>query len=284
MNDRITALEEALEFYADQSAWTQPPVKTRDGILSVEYENQASKMQRDRGDIARAALAASRAATDCQQPDLVTAAQVSVKPLEWTGWWCIPCRSVGMVHCSDPERCGCMLTVNQEADSWKSWLDDLPLDEDFSHGIDRLQDFITRILAALDLTPATAVEPVADNSPQRAVSEIGNQIHNIACELHGNEDVQERLGALASEAWRISVTLSQATPAPTAQDAARVPEIAALIEAARALRADMLERAQMGLDVIHGEQYRIVEYRIVNAGRTAWADFDAALRAIGGDA
>ena len=61
MNDRITALEEALEFYADQSAWTQPPVKTRDGLLSVEYENQASKMQRDRGDIARAALAASRA-------------------------------------------------------------------------------------------------------------------------------------------------------------------------------------------------------------------------------
>ncbi len=86
MNDRITALEEALEFYADQSAWTQPPVKTRDGLLSIEYENQASKMQRDRGDIARAALAASRAATDCQQPDLVTADRVRIKPLVWDGF------------------------------------------------------------------------------------------------------------------------------------------------------------------------------------------------------
>lgn len=59
------------------------------------------------------------------------------------------------------------------------------------------------------------------------------------------------------------------------QEAARVPEIAALIEAAKALHRDMLERAQLKIDTISGEQYRIV-----NSGRTAWADFDAALRAI----
>jgi hypothetical protein len=70
-----------------------------------------------------------------------------------------------------------------------------------------------------------------------------------------------------------------ATPAPDAvQEAARVPEIAALIEAAKALHRDMLERAQLKIDTISGDQYRIV-----NSGRTAWADFDAAIRAIAGD-
>ena len=52
------ALVEALEFYADKSGWNQPPVKTRDSLISVEYENQASKIQRDRGRIAVAALKA----------------------------------------------------------------------------------------------------------------------------------------------------------------------------------------------------------------------------------
>ena len=57
---RIAALEAqvermrgALEFYADKDAWSQPPVRTREGLISVEYENQASKVQRDRGDFAR---------------------------------------------------------------------------------------------------------------------------------------------------------------------------------------------------------------------------------------
>ena len=50
------ALVEALEFYADKSGWNQPPVKTRDSLISVEYENQASKIQRYRGSIAVAAL------------------------------------------------------------------------------------------------------------------------------------------------------------------------------------------------------------------------------------
>lgn len=51
--------------------------------------------------------------------------------------------------------------------------------------------------------------------------------------------------------------------------------VQALVNAAEALHADMLERARTGIDAIHGDQYRIV-----NAGRTAWHDFDAALAAI----
>lgn len=54
--DRVTRLEAALQFYADTSGWNQPPVKTREGLFSIEYENQASKIQRDRGSVARQAL------------------------------------------------------------------------------------------------------------------------------------------------------------------------------------------------------------------------------------
>lgn len=52
----LERLRAALEFYADKDGWTQPPVKTREGLISVEYENQASKIQRDRGKVAREAL------------------------------------------------------------------------------------------------------------------------------------------------------------------------------------------------------------------------------------
>lgn len=64
-------------------------------------------------------------------------------------------------------------------------------------------------------------------------------------------------------------------PNITLHDTAKVPEVQALIDAAKALHIDMLERAECRMDTIRGEQYRIV-----NSGRTAWANFDAALRAI----
>jgi chromosome segregation ATPase len=54
--------------------------------------------------------------------------------------------------------------------------------------------------------------------------------------------------------------------------AARV-EIERLREAAIALRDDMMERARIKIDVVNGE-----EYRIVNAGRGAWENFCAALK------
>lgn len=50
------------------------------------------------------------------------------------------------------------------------------------------------------------------------------------------------------------------------------PRVLALVEAARALQSDMMERAQLGIDTIKGEQYRVV-----NAGNSAWAGFCAAL-------
>ncbi|MCX5581450.1 hypothetical protein [Kaistia terrae] len=51
---------EALEFYGDETAWNQPPVKTHAGLLGIEYENQASKVQKDRGRLARAAISRAR--------------------------------------------------------------------------------------------------------------------------------------------------------------------------------------------------------------------------------
>ena len=63
----------------------------------------------------------------------------------------------------------------------------------------------------------------------------------------------------------------------TNQAADRIEQLTAerdrLREAAIALRDDMLERSRAGMDVIHGEQYRIV-----NAGAGVWMDFCAALK------
>lgn len=60
--------------------------------------------------------------------------------------------------------------------------------------------------------------------------------------------------------------------AAVAQAATLRAEVERLRGAGIALRDDMLERSRAGIDTIHGE-----EYRIVNAGRTAWGDFCAAL-------
>lgn len=60
--DANAALRTALEFYADESAWNQPPVKTvAHEIFGKAYENQASKVRLDRGHVARAALASQEA-------------------------------------------------------------------------------------------------------------------------------------------------------------------------------------------------------------------------------
>jgi hypothetical protein len=50
-------LVEALRFYADPDAWNQPPIKTvHHELLGPAYENAASKVRLDRGNIARKAL------------------------------------------------------------------------------------------------------------------------------------------------------------------------------------------------------------------------------------
>lgn len=105
-------------------------------------------------------------------------------------YWCAACRNTNAIHCAHPDECGNMRRITRDeiaaqADSWKAWLDDLPLPE-FKPAIDDLQDYLTIAVNALFTL-------------------------NI-------EDEQPK------------------PPAPDAvQDAARVPEVAALIEAATAL-------------------------------------------------
>ena len=54
-------------------------------------------------------------------------------------------------------------------------------------------------------------------------------------------------------------------------------KLAKAVEVMKSLQEDMLERSRAGMDTIHGE-----EYRIVNAGRTAWNDFCATLAELEG--
>ena len=65
MNDRIKALEDALEWYAEQARLCR--------LIHSEGDAGRQSLSDDGGKRARAALAASRAASDCHQPDLVTA-------------------------------------------------------------------------------------------------------------------------------------------------------------------------------------------------------------------
>ena len=65
MNDRIKALEDALEWYAEQARLCR--------LIHSEGDAGRQSLSDDGGSRARPALAASRAASDCHQPDLVTA-------------------------------------------------------------------------------------------------------------------------------------------------------------------------------------------------------------------
>lgn len=54
-----------------------------------------------------------------------------------------------------------------------------------------------------------AANQVLDETSARAeVGEIGNQIHNISCEMHGDDALRERLAELASRAWKAAQGLS----------------------------------------------------------------------------
>lgn len=305
--DRITALEEALTWYAEQARLCR--------LIHSEGDAGRNALAADGGERARAALAAIRAAPDCHQQDLVTATQVRIKPLVWVRhWaWCYTVKSLKtednacdvVYYAERAEKTGHTVNTVTKPGYFRCWVDFGEEFESLEAAKAAVQaDYDASILSALDLTPAPAVEPrtviggdasvavcpicdiagckhVREQQPNAAafVSDVQTRLQSEIAALeveHGPDVMQvaiDNLRKLRGEAPAVEPV------ALTAQDAARVPEIAALIEAARALRADMLERAQMGMDVMHGEQYRIV-----NAGRTAWADFDAALRAIGGDA
>lgn len=85
-------------------------------------------------------------------------------------------------------------------------------------------------------------------------------------------DAKERIEALTAERDGLlrcvtdnHVALCRAEAAEAERDRLR--------EAAIALRDDMTERAEFRMDTISGEQYRIV-----NAGNSAWMGFCAALK------
>lgn len=52
--------------------------------------------------------------------------------------------------------------------------------------------------------PAGEAVPVEDGSLQARIGEIGNQVHNIACEHQDNEALADRLGDLRGELWEIA--------------------------------------------------------------------------------
>ena len=90
-----------------------------------------------------------------------------------------------------------------------------------------------------------------------------------------NHDTLEAAQAAAQADYEGRIRAEIIAEPVTTADALAVPEIAALVEAATRLKSDMLERAEMGLDAISGE-----EYRIVNAGDGAWMNFCTALAAL----
>ena len=162
--DRIKALEDALRPFAKSAElFPEPPGTVEfDQCIYAPAAGSAYNLCGDDLRRARAALAASRAAPDCQQQDLVAAAQVRVKPLAWS---------------SDNVARGvwCAYTVWGEAGGYKVSVNDMVLGG-ILYGAYRQvyrtigdaqaaaqADYEARILAALDLTPAPApaVEPVA---------------------------------------------------------------------------------------------------------------------------
>ncbi len=94
----------------------------------------------------------------------------------------------------------------------QSVLDDLSLPRDH-------HDALSKAAELISATQPRPAEILDERSARAQVGEIGNQIHNIGCELQDNEELQERLGELASRAWKVAQGLStepQPSPAETA--------------------------------------------------------------------
>lgn len=53
---KVAKLVEALEFYADETAWREGPVETVDTVIGTAYRNKAAEIRIDRGKRARAAI------------------------------------------------------------------------------------------------------------------------------------------------------------------------------------------------------------------------------------
>lgn len=169
MNDRITAMEERVAFAmweaeADRAAPNVGRNRTADMFAEASADERARWLS-----LARAALAASRAAPDCHQPDLVTAAQVRIKPLVWG-------ESYGVFRAETPlgdyKITGRILRLPTGAEQ-------VHVDIEAAKAAAQA-DYEARIIAALDLTPAPAVESVAMTAQDAArVPEIAGQIREI---------------------------------------------------------------------------------------------------------
>ena len=289
----------------------QALLSTYDAERKAMVENVALKAE-----VARltAALAASRAASDCHQQDLVTAVHVRVKPLVWVRHWegCYTVKSLKtednacdvVYYAERAEKTGYIVNTVTKPGYFRCWVD-------FGEEFESLEaakaaaqaDYEARILAALDLTPAPAVGPrtVIGGDASVAVCPI--------CDIAGCKHVRGEAPAVEPVAltytnWRGETSVRTIIPrgvwfgstewhpepqwmlqafdtekgadrdfalkdfgsrTQTAQDAARVPEIAALIEAAE-------ETLNEYWGQTHGP--------IIDGMKK----IDAALRAIGGDA
>ena len=96
-------------------------------------------------------------------------------------------------------------------------------------------------LLAADREAAQAeAVPVDDRSLQFRIGEIGNQVHNIACEHQDDEDLSERLADLRSRLWAIAQEL--------APPAAPAPGIAEAWHTAISIVADVRNRQAPGPD------------------------------------
>lgn len=159
MNDRITALERQIE---ELRNLCDCDCDDDDCVRCAHYP---AILEQKKGELdrARAALAASRAAPDCHQPDLVTAAQVRVKPLVWEDFDGMGAKASAFYNANY------LITMWRGRGQFEVALSypghQTGYDGERFH--DTLEaakaaaqaDYEARILSALDLTPAPAVEP-----------------------------------------------------------------------------------------------------------------------------
>jgi len=96
-----------------------------------------------------------------------------------------------------------------------------------------------------------------------------NVWHSANTPLFGETNIAYRTVVVDYDEVKVWKDKAQKAEAEVAEANAHAERLA---EAAFALQSDMLERARTGIDIIRGEKYQIV-----NAGRTAWSNFCAAL-------
>lgn len=266
-NDRITALEDALEKMLHAVCGETGFASCVRGDSGYAYPWPALD---EAEEASRAALAASRAAPDCQQPDLVTAQ--------------VPECSGRIREITEADMANILAHLSYECEP----AGPLPNANSLMMEIVRLRNE----LAALDLTPAPAVEPVAWGE-----SYDGGKFFHTAS---------------VSKTKHHTIPLYAAPPVPTAQDAARVPDdfqallSEAMSEASRAMvkfpqpnyviSKFAEESGEVVKAAIHHAEGRETRGAVVGEMRQVlammlrmWIEGDQvhglpALRAIGGDA